>query len=327
MPARANKPAATKHKRMHSDVPDGPSKRVNISEGDTPFILESDAEELVEHYSHERLKTLVVKLLGDPVAGPIVSRELGLNEPTDSFLAGIPDDVLQEVRSETKSECERIMREARDTASALASRAEGMGSKSTVTLGAWPRALEDHLPNIRALMERGAMVDGPALAWTAVLSVAKSAIHEWDRGMAKVEGDESDCDWFHEDVDDLMLDILVAQKAIERQQNVDPEWVDGGRYDEIVHLMVRAKGRDGPCMYRYPRTMRYIDEGVILPMVQNEIVWASKANRKSAPTGVKMAGEDDDNEEDEEDDDEEGEDEDEEDHADNYNRWLGLAVD
>ena len=176
------------------------------------------------------------------MAGPIVSRELGLDKQTDATLAGIPNDVLQEVRSAAKSECERIMREARETASRLADRAESMGSKSTVTLEAWPRALQDHLPNVRALMEQGAMVDGPALAWTAVLSVAKVAVYEWDRGFAKVEGFESDCDWFHEDVDDLMLDILVAQKADEREQNVDPEWVDGGIYDEIDQLRRRARG-------------------------------------------------------------------------------------
>ncbi|KAK5041686.1 hypothetical protein LTR13_002353 [Exophiala sideris] len=157
MPPKAKKPAASaaQHKRMHSDVPDGPSKRVAKSP-EYPR-LKSEAKDILEHYSHEQLKALVVRLFGDPVTGPTVWRELS---SLDEHIDGIPDGVLQEVRIAAKSECERIMQEAQDAASALADRAESLGSKSTVTLDDWPQALKDHLLDIKALMERGTMVYG-----------------------------------------------------------------------------------------------------------------------------------------------------------------------
>lgn len=195
--------------------------------------------------------------------------------------------VMQDARTATKDECERIVQRAQEAADGLAGRAKD-GTRDPISPDAWPRRMEKYLSEVRALKERAPLVDGPTQAWSALLGVADSAIYEWKKEGVHVFGGEEDCDRFHEDVDALMLEICQAQK------HVDPGWIGDERVQEIRELQQKAQGTDGPCTYRCPRTLRFIETGEILDPPVREVVWASRAARKSAPTGVRMAGEDDD---------------------------------
>ena len=69
-----------------------------------------------------------------------------------------------------------------------------------------------------------------------------------------------DCDWFHEQVDFLMLQILVTQKQH------DPDWFSENDPSITIRMWQEmAEGRMGLCTYRYQRSHNFLETGSILP--------------------------------------------------------------
>ena len=201
---------------------------------------------MVLHYmSLQDLKNILRKLLEDPQAG----------DATRKILLGYEAQALESGRLAAQKESEAIdsrAREAYDKAVAYAREYVPIEHEN------WPQHLEIFLPRVRALMRRGAIVDGPAWAWEALGSVIENSIYDKDDRSIRLVDFEDACDWFHEKIDILMLEILRFQK------DHDPEWLRiKDLRAEINQWRTQAKTPEGPCTYRYERTMRFLDTGEV----------------------------------------------------------------
>ncbi|KAJ9603523.1 hypothetical protein H2200_011709 [Cladophialophora chaetospira] len=240
---------SSSHKRMHSDVPDEPSKRQ--APQSAPEAQRSP-EWILEYISIVDLRDFSRKLLAHPAAGPIARQEL----------VAYKGRALVNARATVKKECDVII----DASYAAGEKAlsQALWNKGNESLDLWPKSLEHLLPRIQALIDRGTLLGGPGLAWQALVEIVDASIYEWDGGEAEVVSDEEDCDWFHEKVDDLMLQIFQVQ-----YQNI-PEWFEDpdGVVDPrmvIREWQQRATRVSGPCTYRYQRTLQFLETVETLP--------------------------------------------------------------
>jgi hypothetical protein len=92
-------------------------------------------------------------------------------------------------------------------------------------------------------------LNGPVAAWEVIIAIADSILYDLEGGIDVQEGEDT-CDWFHNDVDDIMLEICqVMHKS-------NPVWVqDRERHREIRRLQKKATGG---AAYRYQRTLASI---------------------------------------------------------------------
>lgn len=198
--------------------------------------------------SESDLKDVVTKVLADSVAGPILRKELlASTERSLLYARSEAKDLSQCIQSNAYKAINQVIDEAMDM--------EGMESSR-----AWPRALNEYLPQIRFLAERGPLVDGPELAWEALICVADLCITPKIGDEPKLEEGEEGCDKFHEDVDELMLYICKLQQVSGRKT-----WLhDIARKEEIWDLQESAEAPlefdDGEdCRYRYQITLKFLE--------------------------------------------------------------------
>lgn len=96
---------------------------------------------------------------------------------------------------------------------------------------AWPDALQKLLPRIEALLNRDAWTGGAALAWKAALEVGELCNLPKDGSECRIQEVEEECDDFHDEMDDLMVEICKMQRS--RGQS---EWLKDGRVEEVIAL-------------------------------------------------------------------------------------------
>lgn len=124
---------------------------------------------------------------------------------------------------------------------------------------AWCVNLYPLFPRIKALHNRGLIVQGPELAWEALIGVTTLSIdpRKGDTFGVTIDGDgEEECDYFHEDVDWFMLFICKEQK-----KNGKVSWLQNGRRQEIWRLQEQAPDEgETYCEYRYQNTLKFLEE-------------------------------------------------------------------
>lgn len=150
--------------------------------------------------SNSDLKAIVRKLLADSVAGPVLTKELLASSGTS----------LECAREEAEKLCDDMIQRSSDAIQDVLDEADEMDGMQSGD--AWPNALSEFLPKIRDLADRGSLVDGPELAWDALLHVAEECRLPTS-GETRIETGEEDCDEFHKEVDELMLYICKLQEA------------------------------------------------------------------------------------------------------------------
>ena len=214
--------------------------------------------------SLQDLKSLFRRVLADHIAGPVASKEL----------LAFQDRAITASRPGAKRECGSIVLDARNALDEV--EMEAIEMKGMASVDIFPARMKQFLPRVRALAKKGSLVEGPALAWSALLEVASCAIYELDGGDAEVQEGEDTCDWSHDQVDDVMVEICQLQKKS------NPDWFsDQQRYVEIKALQEEAHGG---CAYRYQRALALLKTGKVhvRPQAPRKQL-ASKAARKSAP--------------------------------------------
>ncbi|KIX95303.1 uncharacterized protein Z520_08820 [Fonsecaea multimorphosa CBS 102226] len=228
---------ATAHKRRHSDVLDEPSKRAA-----GPSKPEISPELVLQHMSHGDLKEVVLTLLAHPTTGAV----------TGNQLLAYRDRAFEDARRNAKEERNNIICAA-DVSAGNAFRT-ALEHEAVQSIEIWPRSLQPQLPRIQALINRGTLVNGPTFAWDALKKVTQRSMYQWDGGDARVLHDEKVCDWFHDDIDGLMLQIFRIQ------QHHDPDWLrTKNPTRKIREWQNRAKTSEGPCTYRYQRTLAFLE--------------------------------------------------------------------
>ncbi len=199
---------------------------------------------ILKHINFSDLKDAVHTLLDDPQAGPATRR----------ILLGFEEEALEDSRSSARAEAEAIRygaHQAREKAFMRALKMKGMES-----IQLWGELVGKYLPRTQALIRKGTVVDGPALAWYALKDAVESSIYDWDGGDARVQEDEDENDGFHDEADNLMLQIFRIQKEH------DPKWSqENDPREEIKQWQQTAQTIKGPCDYRYQRTLKYLDTG------------------------------------------------------------------
>ncbi|KAI1126597.1 hypothetical protein F5Y10DRAFT_244405 [Nemania abortiva] len=207
---------------------------------------ESTVEFLFDIASPSILKEICAEVMKDKIAGPRFREEL-LSRHDDIMTASI-----LKAREEKLS----IIAEAGRAIQAVRERA--MENKCMCECEDWPGALFPQLRRIQALNNRDFRVGGPGMAWQALIKVSAFCIHDWDDGELRISGfGEEDCDEFHDEVDKLMLRICETQ-----EQNLNFQWLrEGSRKEDIRFLQEKVeKSNDGPCTYRYQRTLKFLDK-------------------------------------------------------------------
>ncbi|KIW27775.1 uncharacterized protein PV07_07483 [Cladophialophora immunda] len=236
---------ATKLKREHSYVPDEPSKRLAV-----PSKPETSPEVVLQHLSFSDLKEVVQTLLAHPATCTF----------TQSQLLAYQERAFDYSFNEAYEErCSIMLGASVARASAIKSAYANKGSQSLVL---WPESMKPFLPRIQALIDKGTEVTGPVLAWDALKRATRMSIFEWYDDSDEITlNDEESCDWYHDEVDGLMLQIFRIQ------QQHDPEWLrEEDPTKKIRKWQFLAKTIDGPCKYRYHRTLAFL--GAFLPTTE-----------------------------------------------------------
>ena len=195
--------------------------------------------------SVESMRQKLQNLLADPVAGSAVRREL-LGPQT-----GLQHDAKEAAAREYAS----IIRAARRAGNDAFDRAVEIRMEHR---DFWAYKLKELLPLVEALMTRGHLVDGATLAWMALEEVVNESICDHDGSNFRLQGSEADCDWLHEQVDDLATRILVD---IMRYHST---WRSKGHFTEVIKgWQVKAEDEHGFCTYRYQWSMHFLETGEI----------------------------------------------------------------
>ena len=187
----------------------------------------------------------MLSILTNETAGPIARKELEARA----------NDALAESRAAAKLESELIIATAAKSCEQLEDHA--MDNKSMVSVDEWAVEMEAFLPRIGDLINKGTIVDGPAFAWKSLMEVTEYSIYEWDGGNASVMDDHSESDWFHEKVDEMMLEICEVQK----NAGNEAWFLQSDKKAEITLLQNRAHTlRNGRCTYRYQSILKFLKE-------------------------------------------------------------------
>ncbi|KAJ8133371.1 hypothetical protein O1611_g251 [Lasiodiplodia mahajangana] len=202
-------------------------------------------EDLLGIVSLPTLKKICAEVLQDKTASARLSEEL----------LSRTQDILATARAEAIKERNAIISTANSKIRGIIDTAY-MENKHMCNCDEWPSALFPLLRRIKDLNNRGSVAGVPERAWEALIKVAALCIYDWDGSGLKLYGSgEEDCDYFHDEVDKVMLLICKAQK-----QNGKVEWLKGGRQEEIRNLQERAEGEGGPCTYRYQDTLKFLEQ-------------------------------------------------------------------
>ncbi|KAJ9616730.1 hypothetical protein H2200_000449 [Cladophialophora chaetospira] len=227
------------------------------------------SNETLQHISFENIKNVFKTVLADPVAGPRAREALVAHQ----------EQALVESRAKAEQECKLIAEEAvallqyyQDIGAMLDSQDRTEGR-----VDSHARSMRRLLPKVRALFEKGPLVEGPTLAWTALLHVASCAIpEETNDATVSLEEVEDASDWLHNEIDEMMVGICRVQ------QESRPSWLSEHDWREDSEcLRQKAKGNSGPCTHRYPRTM------IFLTNVKNgEKPRPKKSKKRVASSGI-----------------------------------------
>ncbi|KAI1826613.1 hypothetical protein F4861DRAFT_68338 [Xylaria intraflava] len=202
-------------------------------------------ETILDMVSFPTLKEICAKVLLDETAGTKLKEEL----------LSRTQDVLAHSKAEAVKERDAIIERAGAEIGRVFNRS--LNKKTMGQTCDWPNALSPLFPRIEALYSRGSLVRGPELAWETLVQIASSCMHNWGDGEVWVEGDEEDCDNFHEGVDRFMLFICEAQK-----QDGKISWLQDGRKEDVWRLQEQPDKYDygKSYTYRYQRTLEFLEK-------------------------------------------------------------------
>lgn len=171
-----------------------------------------------------------------------------------SLLMSKSHDALAYSTAEAKKFNERIKRQISEASSAHYD--DGFENrKREVHVSDYVSIMEPFLGQVEGLLRLPAP-DAAELAWNALFHVAEYCCVDWcDGGDLRWYGDEADCEYFHDEVDRIMVEVVLVQK-----RNGRDDWIrDPKRREEVRKLQEAAatpmQGPNDdvpPTEYRYP---------------------------------------------------------------------------
>lgn len=193
----------------------------------------------------------MVGLLNNKVAGPII--KTSLLAPTN----------IEALSAHLRVQAEKDYREIVDGASIAIGKVynHALNMRGMQSSSAWPSALLRFLPLIRALLNQDESTGGAELAWKAGLKVGRLCNIPPDGSECRIQEGEEECDGFHVEMDDLLVEICKVQKS---RGQID--WLKDGRAEEVVALAkspsweIYVGKNDGkhPGDYRYQKVVKFL---------------------------------------------------------------------
>lgn len=179
-----------------------------------------------------------------------------------SLLMSKSQDALAHSTSEAKKLNETIKRHVSEASSAHYD--DGIENrKREVHVSDYVSIIEPFLGQVEGLLKLPAP-DAANLAWDALFYVAEYCCVDWcDGGDLRWYGDEADCEYFHDEVDRIMVEVIMVQKRDGRQ-----DWVRNPKRREEIRKLAESAATcmEGPhddvppSEYRYPGALQALAE-------------------------------------------------------------------